>query len=66
MGHVELGGEVWGTRDYQAPLALNEELQPVLISKTASACFFTWPPASIGPPRDTSRHRPPSKTWHSS
>ena len=33
MGQVEWGGEVWGTRDYQASLALSEELQSVLINE---------------------------------
>ena len=33
MGQVEWAGEVWGTRDYQASLALNEELQSVLTNE---------------------------------
>ena len=33
MGQVEWGGEVWGTRDYQASLALSEELQSALINE---------------------------------
>ena len=32
-GQVEWAGEVWGTRDYQAELALNEELQSVLTNE---------------------------------
>ena len=33
MGQVEWAGAVWGTRDYQASLALNDELQSVLINE---------------------------------
>ena len=33
MGQVEWAGEVWGTRDYQASLALNDELQSVLTNE---------------------------------
>ena len=33
MGQVEWGGEVWGTRDYQASSALSEELQAAFINE---------------------------------
>ena len=71
MGQIEWAGGVWGTRDYQASLALNEELQSVLINEPEDPskphledrqCLLLR--VAAGPPKGTSRHRPPSRIWH--